>query len=68
MEENSMPSVRRTETPLAQLYFQPWKFISEAARGSQFLTTRQVSDGCHHVRPVRRAATNSHRCMSMQSL
>ena len=48
------------ETPLAELKFQPWKFILEAAGGSQSLTTRQVSDGCHHVRQVRRAATNSH--------
>ena len=38
------------ETPLAEL--QPWKFISEAAGGSQSLMTRQVSDGCHYVRQV----------------
>ena len=36
------------------------EFILKAAGGSQSLTTRQVSDGCHHVRQVRRTATNSH--------
>ena len=37
------------------------EFISEAAGGSQSLTTKQVSDGCHHVRQVRGAATQD--CM-----
>ena len=70
IERKRIPCLRfgERESPLAELKFQPWKFISEAAGGSQSLPTRQVSVGCHHVQQARRATTNSHQVLEHAEL